>query len=258
MATKERGKSGDLLKVKDRSFQNITKITWIAKPTTLCYSLQQRNYLNTLTRNFVTWYTQHWSWPIGNSISDPLQTCAFLPRPFNNKIWMTCNYTIKLYAVLGQPKRSLMHLRQNNNCLWELSCCPKWLDGAINGFIIICFSQCSSISARRWAPKCQCAEHELFAPTAGTISGEEVPIVSKTNIKEYRDSFSCEKFTFRSNPNITFYVYVSNFSWPIKIQVRTWTDSYEADDTSDLIFPLFCVQPCFSVAHKIDSMWIII
>lgn len=57
-------------------------------------------------------------------------------------------------------------------------------------------------------------------PAAGTISGEEVPIVSKTNIKEYRDSFSCEKFTFRSNPNITFYVYVSNFSWPIKIQVR--------------------------------------
>ncbi|TNN45259.1 Attractin-like protein 1 [Liparis tanakae] len=55
----------------------------------------------------------------------------------------------------------------------------------------------------------------------GTISGEEVPIVSKTNIKEYRDSFSCEKFTFRSNPNITFYVYVSNFSWPIKIQVNT-------------------------------------
>ncbi|TNN03732.1 hypothetical protein fugu_000761 [Takifugu bimaculatus] len=55
--------------------------------------------------------------------------------------------------------------------------------------------------------------------TAGTISGEEVPIVSKTNIKEYKDSFSCEKFTFRSNPNITFYVYVSNFSWPIKIQI---------------------------------------
>uniref|UniRef100_H2LJV7 Attractin like 1 n=1 Tax=Oryzias latipes TaxID=8090 RepID=H2LJV7_ORYLA len=55
--------------------------------------------------------------------------------------------------------------------------------------------------------------------TAGTISGEEVHIVSKTNIKEYRDSFSCEKFTFRSNPNITFYVYVSNFSWPIKIQI---------------------------------------
>ncbi|KAM6951255.1 attractin-like protein 1 [Aplochiton taeniatus] len=55
--------------------------------------------------------------------------------------------------------------------------------------------------------------------TAGTISGEEMPIVSKTNIKEYRDSFSSEKFTFRSNPNITFYVYVSNFSWPIKIQI---------------------------------------
>lgn len=54
---------------------------------------------------------------------------------------------------------------------------------------------------------------------AGTISGEEIPVVSKVNIKEYRDSFSCEKFNFRSNPNITFYVYVSNFSWPIKIQV---------------------------------------
>lgn len=55
--------------------------------------------------------------------------------------------------------------------------------------------------------------------SAGTISGEEIPVVSKVNIKEYRDSFSCEKFNFRSNPNITFYVYVSNFSWPIKIQV---------------------------------------
>ncbi|KPP68547.1 hypothetical protein Z043_112770 [Scleropages formosus] len=55
--------------------------------------------------------------------------------------------------------------------------------------------------------------------TAGTISGEEVAIVSKTNIKDYRDSFSSDKFSFRSNPNITFYVYVSNFSWPIKIQI---------------------------------------
>ncbi|MGH0160302.1 UNVERIFIED_CONTAM: hypothetical protein FKN15_039103 [Acipenser sinensis] len=54
--------------------------------------------------------------------------------------------------------------------------------------------------------------------TAGTISGEEIPIVSRSNIKDYRDSFSCEKFSFRSNLNITFYVYVSNFSWPIKIQ----------------------------------------
>uniref|UniRef100_A0A6Q2ZPM6 Attractin-like 1a n=1 Tax=Esox lucius TaxID=8010 RepID=A0A6Q2ZPM6_ESOLU len=55
--------------------------------------------------------------------------------------------------------------------------------------------------------------------TAGTISGEEVAIVSKTNIQEHRDSFSCEKFNFRVNSNITFYVYVSNFSWPIKIQI---------------------------------------
>lgn len=57
-------------------------------------------------------------------------------------------------------------------------------------------------------------------PAAGTISGEEMPIIARTNIKEHRDSFSCEKFNFRVHQNITFYVYVSNFSWPIKIQVR--------------------------------------
>lgn len=47
-----------------------------------------------------------------------------------------------------------------------------------------------------------------------------MPIIARTNIKEHRDSFSCEKFNFRLHHNITFYVYVSNFSWPIKIQVR--------------------------------------
>lgn len=47
-----------------------------------------------------------------------------------------------------------------------------------------------------------------------------MPVVSKTNIKEYKDSFSNEKFDFRNHPNITFFVYVSNFTWPIKIQVR--------------------------------------
>uniref|UniRef100_A0A8C1S8Q1 Attractin-like 1a n=1 Tax=Cyprinus carpio TaxID=7962 RepID=A0A8C1S8Q1_CYPCA len=55
--------------------------------------------------------------------------------------------------------------------------------------------------------------------TAATISREEFPIVSKTNIKEYRVSFSSETFSFLENPNITFHVYVSNFSWPIKIQI---------------------------------------
>ncbi|POI32745.1 hypothetical protein CIB84_003503, partial [Bambusicola thoracicus] len=53
---------------------------------------------------------------------------------------------------------------------------------------------------------------------AGTQAGEEIPVVSRTNIKEYKDSFSNEKFDFRNNPNITFFVYVSNFTWPIKIQ----------------------------------------
>ncbi|XP_013928629.1 PREDICTED: attractin [Thamnophis sirtalis] len=55
---------------------------------------------------------------------------------------------------------------------------------------------------------------------AGTQAGEEIPVVSKNQVKEYKDSFSNEKFDFRNNPNITFFVYVSNFTWPIKIQVR--------------------------------------
>ncbi|XP_035282260.1 attractin-like isoform X2 [Anguilla anguilla] len=53
----------------------------------------------------------------------------------------------------------------------------------------------------------------------GTQVGEEIPIVSRGNIKEFKGSFSNEKFDFRNNPNITFYVYVSNFTWPIKIQI---------------------------------------
>lgn len=60
----------------------------------------------------------------------------------------------------------------------------------------------------------------LFFLIAGTQAGEEMPVVSKTNIKEYKDSFSNEKFDFRNHQNITFFVYVSNFTWPIKIQVR--------------------------------------
>ncbi|XP_074151794.1 attractin-like protein 1 isoform X4 [Sminthopsis crassicaudata] len=58
-----------------------------------------------------------------------------------------------------------------------------------------------------------------ISSTAGTISGEEILLIHRVKIKEFRDSFSCEKFNFRGNPNITFYVYVSNFSWPIKIQI---------------------------------------
>uniref|UniRef100_A0A3B3DQB2 Attractin-like 1a n=1 Tax=Oryzias melastigma TaxID=30732 RepID=A0A3B3DQB2_ORYME len=58
-----------------------------------------------------------------------------------------------------------------------------------------------------------------LSSTAGTISGEEMPIIVRTNIKEHKDSFSCEKFNFKLHHNITFFVYVSNFSWPIKIQI---------------------------------------
>uniref|UniRef100_A0A3P9L176 Attractin-like 1a n=1 Tax=Oryzias latipes TaxID=8090 RepID=A0A3P9L176_ORYLA len=58
-----------------------------------------------------------------------------------------------------------------------------------------------------------------LSSTAGTITGEEMPIIVRTNIKEHKDSFSCEKFNFKLHHNITFFVYVSNFSWPIKIQI---------------------------------------
>ncbi|XP_039224309.1 attractin isoform X2 [Crotalus tigris] len=60
---------------------------------------------------------------------------------------------------------------------------------------------------------------------AGTQAGEEIPVVSKNQVKEYKDSFSNEKFDFRNNPNITFFVYVSNFSWPIKIQIAFFRHS---------------------------------
>ncbi|KAF7252463.1 Attractin [Varanus komodoensis] len=65
---------------------------------------------------------------------------------------------------------------------------------------------------------------------AGTQAGEEIPVVSKSQIREYKDSFSNEKFDFRNNPNITFFVYVSNFTWPIKIQavVATKVDDLES------------------------------
>ncbi|XP_033836080.1 attractin-like protein 1 [Periophthalmus magnuspinnatus] len=58
-----------------------------------------------------------------------------------------------------------------------------------------------------------------LSSTAGTISGEELSIISRTNIREHRDTFSCDKFNFRVHHNVTFYVYLSNFSWPIKIQI---------------------------------------
>uniref|UniRef100_A0A6Q2Y3U5 Attractin n=1 Tax=Esox lucius TaxID=8010 RepID=A0A6Q2Y3U5_ESOLU len=57
------------------------------------------------------------------------------------------------------------------------------------------------------------------ASFTGTQTGEEIPIVSRSSIKEFKDSFSNENFDFRNNPNITFFVYVSNFTWPIKIQI---------------------------------------
>lgn len=66
----------------------------------------------------------------------------------------------------------------------------------------------------RFPPVCS-----SFRRLAGTQTGEETAIVSRSNIKEFKDSFSNENYDFRNSPNITFFVYVSNFTWPIKIQV---------------------------------------
>ncbi|KAI3362823.1 hypothetical protein L3Q82_001869 [Scortum barcoo] len=82
-----------------------------------------------------------------------------------------------------------------------------------------------------------------LSSTAGTISGEEMPIIARTNIKEHRDSFSCEKFNFRLHHNITFYVYVSNFSWPIKIQMDV-----NLAYSQNLIGPFSCV--CVKIAFS--------
>ncbi|XP_035760661.1 attractin-like protein 1 [Neolamprologus brichardi] len=71
----------------------------------------------------------------------------------------------------------------------------------------------------RWSKKSHLFFNLFLFLAAGTISGEEMPIIARMNIKEHRDSFSSEKFNFRLHHNITFYVYVSNFSWPIKIQI---------------------------------------
>ncbi|XP_015343691.2 attractin-like [Marmota marmota marmota] len=75
----------------------------------------------------------------------------------------------------------------------------------------------------------------------GAQPEEQMPIVSKTNIKKYKDSFSNEKFDFRNHPNVTFFVYVSNFTWPIKIQVRYafWSQACKDGEISS-------VEPRFS------------
>lgn len=97
----------------------------------------------------------------------------------------------------------------------------------VNKFITIKFSILCSFCL----PLKMCIETSFLATfyhlkTAGTQAGEEIPVVSRNNIKEYKDSFSNEKFDFRNNPNITFFVYVSNFTWPIKIQVGTINVNY--------------------------------
>lgn len=78
--------------------------------------------------------------------------------------------------------------------------------------------------------------HCSFCLSAGTQTGEEIPIVSRSNIKEFKDSFSNENFDFRNSPNITFFVYVSNFTWPIKIQVSFFSGLLLMSMTSIAVF----------------------
>uniref|UniRef100_I3N7F2 Attractin-like n=1 Tax=Ictidomys tridecemlineatus TaxID=43179 RepID=I3N7F2_ICTTR len=89
----------------------------------------------------------------------------------------------------------------------------------------------------------------------GAQPEEQMPIVSKNNIKEYKDSFSNEKFDFQNHPNVTFFVYVSNFTWPVKIQVRyafwsqffmTFLQTIEKDEN---VLPCFIRESNSSLPH---------
>uniref|UniRef100_F6R4A2 Attractin n=1 Tax=Monodelphis domestica TaxID=13616 RepID=F6R4A2_MONDO len=100
---------------------------------------------------------------------------------------------------------------------------------------------------------------------AGTQAGEEMPVVSKTNVKEYKDSFSNEKFDFRSHPNITFFVYVSNFTWPIKIQIAFSQHSNFMDLVQFFPFVLsfsqavpkpIALEPCFGNRAAVLSVFV--
>uniref|UniRef100_A0A5F8GKD7 Attractin n=1 Tax=Monodelphis domestica TaxID=13616 RepID=A0A5F8GKD7_MONDO len=101
--------------------------------------------------------------------------------------------------------------------------------------------------------------------TTGTQAGEEMPVVSKTNVKEYKDSFSNEKFDFRSHPNITFFVYVSNFTWPIKIQIAFSQHSNFMDLVQFFPFVLsfsqavpkpIALEPCFGNRAAVLSVFV--
>ncbi|XP_077437375.1 attractin-like protein 1 isoform X2 [Vanacampus margaritifer] len=50
-------------------------------------------------------------------------------------------------------------------------------------------------------------------------TGEETSVTARNDVKEHRLSLSCDKFHFKEHPNVTFYIYLSNFSWPVKIQL---------------------------------------
>lgn len=95
---------------------------------------------------------------------------------------------------------------------------------------------------------------------AGTQTGEEIPIVSRSNIKEFKDSFSNENFDFRNSPNITFFVYVSNFTWPIKIQVSpsiTHASTHACNNICCCCFRRCCelrlCSDCRQIGFKSDS-----
>ncbi|KAJ0062934.1 hypothetical protein NL108_009424 [Boleophthalmus pectinirostris] len=86
----------------------------------------------------------------------------------------------------------------------------------------------------------------------GTQTGEEIPIVSRSNIKEFKDSFSNENFDFRNSPNITFFVYVSNFTWPIKIQIA-FSQHSNFMDLVQFFVTFFRVKPTLSFTSEAPS-----
>lgn len=65
------GTYGNIFKKTDCLFENLTNIliTWIVKLASVFYSLQHISNLSTLTRYFVTHYTQHWCFHSGHEIT---------------------------------------------------------------------------------------------------------------------------------------------------------------------------------------------